>query len=247
MIFLDMNARRESGNPNPSTPPGDDGLDSSSFSSDSRQSVEAGGTPKRESHRFSFIENITPVMLRRSVAESVERGKMRSSLNGPLFRDPMTIGNGLSSHPQGEGLHSTVENRGRMREDPASGIQDEVLYAADPDENQSCNSDDFVNDGPFSCAENGAQPSAYRSQPKNVKDTNAPQSTINVRELASFLEKTDSFIRCLDPGKSPATSAHNEVKSMPYKARQLSDSAWNDSVSTSFSPYSPKPIKRSDV
>ena len=140
-----------------------------------------------------------------------------------------------------------MENRGRMREDPASGIQDEVLYAANPDENKSCNSDDFVNDGPFSCAENGAQPSAYRSQPKNVKDTNAPQSTINVRELASFLEKTDSFIRCLDPGKSPATSAHNEVKSMPYKARQLSDSAWNDSVSTSFSPYSPKPIKRSDV
>lgn len=247
VIFLDMSARRDRGDPSPSTPLGDDDMDSSDFSSDSFQKMDAETTPKRESHRFSFIENITPVMLRHSITESINRDKRRSSLNAPLFRDPISIGNRLSSHPQ-EKNHPSGEDRNNARRAFDSHVQPDAVYSANQDENKSCDSDGFVNDGTLSSNEDMAQRAAYhRLQPRNVQETSASTSTINVRELASFLEKTDSFIRYLGPGKSNSSNARNEVKAIPYKARQLNENAWNDSASTAFSPYPSKPCRQSDV
>lgn len=48
-----------------------------------------------------------------------------------------------------------------------------------------------------------------------------PVSTINVREMASFLEKTDSFIRFLEPASEK--NRMNEVPGAPCPTRQIND------------------------
>ena len=73
------------------------------------------------------------------------------------------------------------------------------------------------------------------------------QLWINVREMASFLEKTNSFIRFLEPGKDGKAKECNEVKSIPYKSRQLDDMGWNETASTSYAGYDGhRSFKRAD-
>lgn len=96
----------------------------------------------------------------------------------------------------------------------------------------SCDSDGFVNDSVYStygdgpCSTTHTQPSASS---RSVSDV---VKGINVREMASFLERTDSFIRRLEPAVDPLCKSSMEVTAKPVKTRQLSEHQ------TSFSPAS---------
>ena len=216
----------------------------SRISSDSSSEENAETLTKRESQRFSFIENVAPVMLRKSVAESIDQNKKRSSLNTPLFRDPVALTNSTpssgmrsdanrgpklferngSEKPRQQPIASRTERQGRYP--PHSNYRHRT---GAKDEEVSCDSDGFASDGSFSCGD-------YEEQGRSKKG-DIPSSTINVREMASFLE----------PGKDGKAKECNEVKSIPYKSRQLDDMGWNETASTSYAGYDGhRSFKRAD-
>ena len=253
-MFLSLGSKRGCNNPIHSSPPEDGAVRTSRISSDSSSEENAETLTKRESQRFSFIENVAPVMLRKSVAESIDQNKKRSSLNTPLFRDPVALTNSTpssgmrsdanrgpklferngSEKPRQQPIASRTERQGRYP--PHSNYRHRT---GAKDEEVSCDSDGFASDGSFSCGD-------YEEQGRSKKG-DIPSSTINVREMASFLEKTNSFIRFLEPGKDGKAKECNEVKSIPYKSRQLDDMGWNETASTSYAGYDGhRSFKRAD-
>ena len=96
----------------------------------------------------------------------------------------------------------------------------------------SCDSDGFVSDSAFSVHIDTPKPSSHLQSSTSWKSIPEVVGGINVREMASFLERTDSFIRRLEPGVSSGARPLNEVRGNPVKTRQLNE-RWsvNSSVS----------------
>ena len=97
----------------------------------------------------------------------------------------------------------------------------------------SCDSDGFVSDSAFSVHVDTPKLSPHLQQSSTSwKSIPEVVGGINVREMANFLERTDSFIRRLEPGASSGARPLNEVRGNPVKTRQLNErSSANSSVS----------------
>ena len=104
------------------------------------------------------------------------------------------------------------------------------------DDSKSLDSDGSVDDG-FSPLDGDEGISVSRSTPSRRHSRQLPGQigSLNVREMASFLEKTDSFIRRIDSGGESTQSRSkvaNEVPSRPFKSRQAFDlGSWSSGYS----------------
>lgn len=243
------------------------------------------GTPQEESRkRFSFIESVTPILLREKKNEGNDKSKRRSSLETPVFRQPLenwksfeshvdrdtntyATNNGLRNLPQidtfqrnssynGSASRKPVQNdvyRRNMNStyNPSDNLQQQQSSVIFPrtdgypstkivngkrhsnrsyDIELSCDSDGGVSEE-FS-PRNGINSNTLISNSSSsfrLKQTDSI-GTLNVREMASFLERTDSFIRMLEPA---ADKNHmHEVSAAPYPNKQLNERrSWNSDYS----------------
>lgn len=125
-------------------------------------------------------------------------------------------------------LLSQVTKARRYRSGPS--------YLRGLDDSKSLDSDGSVDDG-FSPLDGDEGISVSRSTPSRRHSRQLPGQigSLNVREMASFLEKTDSFIRRIDSGGESTQSRSkvaNEVPSRPFKSRQAFDlGSWSSGYS----------------
>lgn len=109
-------------------------------------------------------------------------------------------------------------------------------YLKGLDDAKSLDSDGSADDG-FSPLDGDESISVSRSTPSRRHSRQLPGQigSLNVREMASFLEKTDSFIRRIDSGGESTQSRSkvaNEVPSRPFKSRQAFDlGSWSSGYS----------------
>lgn len=109
-------------------------------------------------------------------------------------------------------------------------------YLRGLDDSKSLDSDGSVDDG-FSPLDGDEGISVSRSTPSRRHSRQLPGQigSLNVREMASFLEKTDSFIRRIDSGGESTQSRSkvaNEVSSRPFKSRQAFElGSWSSGYS----------------
>lgn len=158
----------------------------------------------KKQNRFSFIQNVTPILLREEELDSIDNSKWRSSLDNPLFREPIDHLE-KPDISEGELLQS--------RETPKNTCwqYDETKQTCNLQKSDSFSSNKYgyskrnsnrFSDADLSCDSDGGI-SDEVSPPSHVSESCVKQldtvGKINVREMASFLEKTDSFIRMLEP------------------------------------------------
>lgn len=206
------------------------------------------------SKRFSFIENVSPILMRNRKTNDEDKQKWRSSLDKPLFRQPIeqwtnqqeTESRGVyydeeqqispgthygSTDPDSQGLyqkrfsdrlnqHKVASMLAPVDSYGSRSISSKRQSAHSVDVDLSCDSDGGVSDDVSvfrtrsPSGGNGCSAS-YKTKPID------PVCTINVREMASFLEKTDSFIRLLEPASEK--NRMNEVPGAPCPTRQIND------------------------
>lgn len=87
----------------------------------------------------------------------------------------------------------------------------------------SCNSDGFVSDTGYSLYGDAPYSTLHTQPSASSRSVSDVVKGINVREMASFLERTDSFIRRLEPAVDPLCKPSLEVTAKPVKTRQLNE------------------------
>ena len=234
--------------------------------------------------RFSFIESVTPILLREKKNEGNDKSKRRSSLETPVFRQPLENWKSFESHVdrdtntyatnnglrnlhqidtfQRKSSYNGSDSRKPVQNDvyrrnmnstynPSDNLQQQQSSVIFPrtdgypstkivngkrhsnrsyDIELSCDSDGGVSEE-FS-PRNGINSNTLRSNSSSsfcLKQTDSI-GTLNGREMASFLERTDSFIRMLEPA---ADKNHmHEVSAAPYPNKQLNERrSWNSDYS----------------
>ena len=234
--------------------------------------------------RFSFIESVTPILLREKKNEGNDKSKWRSSLENPVFRQPLekwqpfeshvdrdtnkdVNNNGLRNLPQIDSLQRNSYYNGSTSRKPVQSDvyrrnMNSIFNPSDSLQQQQSSvifprTDGYPStrmanvkrhsnrsyDIELSCDSDGGvseELSPHNGTNSNTLGSNSNSSfhlkqtdsigTLNVREMASFLEKTDSFIRMLEPA---ADKSHmHEVSAAPYPNKQLNERrSWNSDYS----------------
>lgn len=214
------------------------------------------GTPQKGQHHcasgekasedgFSLMKNLTPVLLRKKRNSITDKQRVRKSLEAPVFRQPYLA----MDHEDEEKQHSLSVDENDEKEirqfdetvlpqvtrfrSYRSGNAYSRSTKLQDDDTLSLNSDGPVSDGFSPLGEDLEGPGQLSNRYPN-RPVPAQVGSLNVREMASFLERTDSFIRRIDTGGDSGSHSKlvNEVSSMPFKSRQVPDrSSWSSAFS----------------
>lgn len=157
------------------------------------------------------------------------------------------VEDGISDYCRGA-AEEEKENMPFLRSSSIQNQQDSVFSAQksssqklldtpkDEGDIDSCDSDGFVSDTGYSIYGDAQYSISHTQRSASSRSVCDVVKGINVREMASFLERTDSFIRRLEPAVDPLCKPSLEVTAKPVKTRQLVERQ------TPFSPTSGEKI-----
>ena len=217
-----------------------------SYGTPQKNRRSSGNGEKVSEEGFSLMKNLTPVLLRKKRDSITDKQKVRKSMEAPVFRQPYFAMDQADEEEKQRSLSVDDDDEKEIRQFDKTILHQVTRYRLlrsgnaysrstklQDDDNLSLNSDGRVSDG-FSPIGEDLEGSGQFSSRYQNRPMPAQVGSLNVREMASFLEKTDSFIRRIDTGGDSGSHSKlvNEVSSMPFKSRQIPD---RGSCSSAFS------------
>ena len=230
----------------PSSPVHDSSRIHVSCGTPQKSRYSSGNGEKTLEEGFSLMKNLTPVLLRKKRDSMANKSKVRKSMETPVFRQPYLAMDQGDEEELRYSLSRDENDEREIRQFDETILPQVTRFRSfrngtgysrstkvQDDDNLSLDSDERVSDG-FSPLGEDLEGSAQSSSRHQSRQVPAQVGSLNVREMASFLEKTDSFIRRIDTGGDSGSHPKlaNEVSSMPFKSRQVPDrGSWSSAFS----------------